>query len=59
MAYELFDELSTCNLNEIAEKDLRQIQKDIEEEFKRRRYELMKQAIEELNALLKNGRLQE
>jgi len=52
MAYELFDELSTCNLNEICEVDLRQIQKDIEEEFKRRRYELKKQAIEELNAFI-------
>ena len=52
MAYELFEELSTCNLDEIAEEDLRQIQKDIEEEFKRRRYELKKQAVEELNAFI-------
>lgn len=52
MAYELFDELSTYNLNEIAEEDLWQIQKDIEEEFKRRRYELKNQAVEELNAFI-------
>lgn len=52
MAYELFEELSTCNLNEIAEEDLRQIQKDIAEEFKRRRYELRKQAEEELNVFI-------
>ena len=52
MAYKLFEELSTYNLDEICEVDLRQIQKDIEEEFKRRRYELKKQAIEELNAFI-------
>ena len=52
MAYKLFEELSTYNLNEICEVDLRQIQKDIEEEFKRRRYELKKQAVEELNAFI-------
>lgn len=52
MAYELFEELSTCNLNEIVEEDLRQIQKDIAEEFKRRRCEIKKQAEEELNAFI-------
>ena len=52
MAYKLFEELSTYNLDEICEVDLRQIQKDIEEEFKRRRYELKKQAVEELNTFI-------
>lgn len=52
MAYKLFEELSTCNLNEICEVDLRQIQRDIAEEFKRRRCEIKKQAEEELNAFI-------
>ncbi len=37
MAYRLFDELSTCDLDEVCEEDLFQIKDDIEIELRNRR----------------------
>ena len=46
MAYKLFEELSTCNLNEIAEEDVKTIINDLENELYRRKNAECREAIE-------------
>lgn len=53
MAYELFEDLSTHNLNEIAEEDLQQIIKDIRAELQNRKDEEKEKAIAEFKKQLK------
>lgn len=52
MAYELFEELSTCNLNEIAVEDITTIIKDLEYELRRRKYVECEEAIENFREAL-------
>ena len=54
MAYKLFEELSTCNLEEIAEEDLQKIMEDIHAEIKRRQYEQKKEAISKFKEAFNN-----
>lgn len=46
MAYELFEELSTCDLEEIAKEDIEKILKDLENEIYRRKNAEVYEAIE-------------
>jgi hypothetical protein len=45
MAYELFDELSTCDLEEIAHEDLEKIIEDCQFELNRRKREVKREAV--------------
>lgn len=46
MVYKLFEELSTCDLNEIAEEDVKTIINDLENELYRRKNAECREAIE-------------
>ena len=52
MAYELFEELSTCNLEEIAEEDITTIIKDLKHELIRRKDIECNEAIENFRQAL-------
>ena len=52
MAYELFDELSTCNLDEIEKEDIEKIIRDLEGELYRRRDIQCEKAIENFREAL-------
>lgn len=52
MAYEMFDELSTCDLDEIAEEDVKTIIRDLENELYHRKNAKCHEAIENFKQAL-------